>query len=55
MVIERLAPIAPKVAQLLDDAEEDPIAFYAFPQAQWTKLRSTIPLERVNREIPTFR
>ena len=50
-VIERLGPIAPKVAQLLEDAEEDLIAFYAFPQAHWTKLRSTNPLERVNREI----
>jgi len=50
-VIARLEPIAPKVARLLEDAEEDLIAFYAFPQAHWTKLRSTNPLERVNREI----
>ena len=50
-VIERLEPIAPKVARLLEDAEEDLIAFYAFPSAHWTKLRSTNPLERVNREI----
>jgi putative transposase len=50
-VITRLEPIAPKVARLLEDAEEDLIAFYAFPAAHWTKLRSTNPLERVNREI----
>ena len=50
-VIDRLQPIAPKVAQLLEDAEEDLIAFYALPAAHWTKLRSTNPLERVNREI----
>lgn len=50
-VIERLAPIAPKVAELLEGAEEDLIAFYAFPAAHWPKLRSTNPLERVNREI----
>jgi putative transposase len=50
-VIARLEPIAPKVARLLEDAEEDLIAFYAFPAAHWTKLRSTNPLERVNREI----
>jgi putative transposase len=50
-VIARLEPIAPKVARLLEDAEEDLIAFYAFPSAHWTKLRSTNPLERVNREI----
>jgi putative transposase len=50
-VIQRLASIAPKVAQLLEDAEEDLIAFYQLPAAHWTKLRSTNPLERVNREI----
>jgi transposase-like protein len=50
-VIARLQPIAPKVARLLEHAEEDLIAFYAFPAAHWTKLRSTNPLERVNREI----
>ena len=27
-VIERLAPTVPKVAGLLEEAEEDPIAFY---------------------------
>ena len=50
-VIERLQPTAPKVCRLLEDAEEDLLAFYAFPEAHWPKLRSTNPLERVNREI----
>jgi putative transposase len=50
-VIEQLAPTAPKVAELLADAEEDLLAFYRFPAEHWTKLRSTNPLERVNREI----
>jgi transposase-like protein len=50
-VLERLTPIAPKVAELLEDAEEDLLAFYRFPREHWTKLRSTNPLERVNREI----
>jgi putative transposase len=50
-VIARLEPIAPKVARLLEGAEEDLLAFYAFPAAHWSKLRSTNPLERVNREI----
>jgi len=39
------------VAELLEQAEEDLLAFYAFPAAHWSKLRSTNPLERVNREI----
>jgi putative transposase len=50
-VIERLAGPAPKVAELLLEAEEDLLAFYRFPTAHWSKLRSTNPLERVNREI----
>jgi putative transposase len=50
-VIEQLTPTAPKVAQLLADAEPDLLAFYAFPPEHATKLRSTNPLERVNREI----
>jgi putative transposase len=50
-VIEQLTPTAPKVSELLADAEEDLLAFYRFPSEHWTKLRSTNPLERVNREI----
>jgi transposase-like protein len=50
-VLERLATAAPKVCELLEAAEEDLIAFYSFPPEHWTKLRSTNPLERVNKEI----
>jgi putative transposase len=50
-VIERLAEAAPKVCALLEAAEEDLIAFYLLPKEHWTKLRSTNPLERVNKEI----
>jgi transposase-like protein len=50
-VIERLEPAVPKVCRLLEEAEEDLLAFYAFPTTHWSKLRSTNPLERVNREI----
>ena len=50
-VLERLASVAPKVSELLEAAEEDLIAFYSFPTEHWTKLRSTNPLERVNKEI----
>jgi putative transposase len=50
-VVERLEPIAPKVAELVLDAEPDLLGFYAFPREHWSKLRSTNPLERVNREI----
>jgi putative transposase len=50
-VIARLQGPMPKVAHLLEQAEDDLLAFYAFPAAHWSKLRSTNPLERVNREI----
>ena len=50
-VLERLQGVAPKVCELLETAEEDLIAFYAFPAEHHTKLRSTNPLERVNKEI----
>ena len=55
---ERLAGVAgalqgsaPKVARLLVDAEEELLAFMSFPAEHWSKLRSTNPLERVNREV----
>jgi putative transposase len=50
-VIVRLEPVAPKVAALLAEAEDDLLAFYAMPAEHRSKLRSTNPLERVNREI----
>ena len=40
-----------KVAAMLEDAEAEILAFYAFPAAHWTKLRSTNPLERFNKEV----
>jgi putative transposase len=49
--IERLERPLPKVATMLERAEDDLLAFYAFPIDHWRKLRSTNPLERLNREI----
>ena len=43
-VVEQLARPAPKVAQLLEAAEPDLLAFYAFPREHWSKLRSSNPL-----------
>jgi len=50
-VLERFRGPVPKVAAFLEQAEEDLLAFYRFPAAHWAKLRSTNPLERVNKEI----
>jgi transposase-like protein len=49
--LKRLRTPLAKVAVLLEEAEQDLLAFYAFPADHWAKLRSTNPLERVNREI----
>jgi putative transposase len=40
-----------KIATMLEDAEAEILAFYAFPPGHWTKLRSTNPLERFNKEV----
>jgi putative transposase len=50
-VVDRLGGPAPKVARLLEQAEAELLAFYQLPREHWSKLRSTNPLERVNREI----
>ena len=50
-VLERFRGPLPKIAERLEAAEEDLLAFYRFPAAHWSKLRSTNPLERLNKEI----
>lgn len=50
-VAAALERTAPKVARFLLEAEDELLAFMGFPAEHWTKLRSTNPLERVNREI----
>lgn len=50
-VLERFRGPLAKIAELLEGAEEDLLAFYRFPAAHWPKLRSTNPLERLNKEI----
>jgi len=50
-VVDRLTAPAPKVARLLEDASDELLAYYQFPADHWPKLRSTNPLERVNKEI----
>ncbi len=50
-VLERFRGPLAKIAELLEGAEEDLLSFYRFPAAHWPKLRSTNPLERLNKEI----
>jgi putative transposase len=41
----------PKLAQLLDDAEEDVLAYLAFPPEHWRQIWSNNPQERLNKEV----
>jgi len=41
----------PKASKVVQDAEDDVLAFMGFPQKHWRQLHSTNPLERQNREI----
>ena len=41
----------PKLAQLLDEAEADVLAYLAFPREHWRQLWSNNPLERLNKEV----
>ena len=41
----------PKLADLMDDAENDVLAFMSFPRAHRTQIHSTNPLERLNAEV----
>jgi putative transposase len=50
-VADQVRPKLPKLATLLDEAEEDVLAYMSFPKEHRAKLHSTNPLERVNGEI----
>jgi len=50
-VADQLRPKLPKLAAILDQAEDDVLAYMTFPPAHRAKLHSTNPLERVNGEI----
>ncbi|MCB4823612.1 IS256 family transposase [Roseicella aerolata] len=50
-VADQLRPKVPKLAALMDVAEEDVLAYMHFPAAHRAKLHSTNPIERLNGEI----
>jgi putative transposase len=50
-VADQLRPKVPKLAALMDAAEEDVLAYMHFPAAHRAKLHSTNPIERLNGEI----
>jgi transposase-like protein len=50
-VADQIRPKVPKLATLMDDAENDVLAYMTFPKQHWAKLHSTNPIERLNGEI----
>ena len=50
-VADQIRPKVPKLAALMDAAEEDVLAYMHFPAAHRAKLHSTNPIERLNGEI----
>ena len=50
-VVDELKNRFPKAMTILEEAEDDILAYMAFPREHWTQIHSTNPLERLNREI----
>ena len=48
---DRMRSRFPTLADLMDSAESDVLAFMGFPREHWRQIASTNPLERVNKEI----
>src|ERR1700755_2889737 len=50
-VADALRERAPRLAELMDEAREDVLAYTAFPKEHWPQIASTNPLERLNGEV----
>jgi len=50
-VADRLRERFRGVATLMDEARDDVLAYMSFHKSHWSQIRSTNPLERLNREV----
>jgi putative transposase len=50
-VADQLRSRFPRVAQLLDEAEDEVLASLAFPPDHWRQIWSNNPQERLNKEV----
>lgn len=51
IVADALREKQPKLGALMDASRDDVLACMSFPREHWTRIASTNPLERVNREV----
>ena len=50
-VVGVMKPRWPKAADVLANGEEEVLTYMTFPVEHWTRIYSTNPLERLNREV----
>jgi putative transposase len=50
-VADGFRPRFSRLAELMDEAEEDVLSYAAFPAEHWQKIWSNNPLERLNKEV----
>ncbi|OXL39449.1 IS256 family transposase, partial [Enterobacter mori] len=50
-VAAQLEKTFPAVTEMMDEAEEDVLAYFGFPKAHRVKIHSTNTLERLNKEV----
>lgn len=50
-VVQAMRPRWPKAAHVLEQGAEDSLTYMSFPMEHWTRVYSTNPLERLNREV----
>ena len=50
-VADQLRPRFPRVAQLLDAAEDEVLTYLSFPAEHWRQIWSNNPQERLNKEV----
>jgi transposase-like protein len=50
-VADQLRPTIRRLAEFMDEAETDVLAYMTFPKEHWSKIHSVNPLERLNGEV----
>src|SRR5512132_1105009 len=50
-VADQLRPTIRRLAEFMDEAETNVLAYMTFPKEHWTKIHSVNPLERLNGEV----